>query len=117
MTPAQPNRYDVHVTYWGYEKHLCVFKHLRDDRGRLSVTFRSNHADARLPNPKLLALHATCTRVAHMAGAIDALEDLDLNAETSDESKNDSEEMSDLASDESVSSPPMTRLLPRPTIL
>lgn len=81
MGPAQPNCYNICVTYPGHEMHL------RDDFGRLSVTFCSNHADARLPNPKLLALHAACARVVHMSGAEEAFDDPDPNAEPSDESE------------------------------
>jgi len=94
MTPAQPNRYNICVHHPGYERHLRAYNRLRDDGGRLSVTFSSNHADARLPNPKLLALHAACARVVHMSGADEAFYELDHNAKAFDELESDFEEMS-----------------------
>ena len=61
-----------------------MYKYLRDDGGRLSVTFSSSHADARLPNHRLLALHAACARVVHMSGADEAFYKLDRDAEAID---------------------------------
>ena len=86
-----------------------MYKHLRDDGGRLSVTFSSYHPDARVPNPKLLALHATCARVVHISGAAEAFKELDRNAEAFDESERDSEEIS-------TPVPSTTHLLASPTI-
>ena len=54
---------------------------MRVDGNRLSVTFSSNNPDARLPNPKLLALHAACARVAHMSGAAEAFDELERDVE------------------------------------
>ena len=54
-----------------------MFGHLRVDGNRLSVTFSSNHENARVPNPKLLALHAACARVAHMSGAAEAFDEFE----------------------------------------
>lgn len=34
-----------------------------------------------LPDPRLLALHAVCARVAHMSGAAEALDDFDRDVE------------------------------------
>ena len=92
MMSSQPNRYNVCVDHPGYERLLRLYNHLHDDNGRLSVTFSSNHKDARLPNPKLLALHAACARVVHMSGAAEAFDDLDRNAEALDELECDSDE-------------------------
>jgi len=94
MMPAQPNHYNVCVDHPGYESYIRRYKHVRDDDGRLSVTFSSNHADARPPNPKLLALHAASARVVHMSGAAQAFHELDRNAKTFDELECDFEEMS-----------------------
>ena len=76
---------------------------MRVDGNRLSVTFSSNNPDARLPNPKLLALHAACARVAHMSGAAEAFDELecDVEDETFDESERDVEETRVLAFDRS----------------
>ena len=54
---------------------------MRVDGNRLSVRFSSNNPDARLPNPKLLALHAACARVAHMSGAAEAFDELERDVE------------------------------------
>lgn len=58
-----------------------MFRHLHVDGDQLSVTFSSNHKDARVPNPKLLALHAACARVAHMSGAAEAFDELERDVE------------------------------------
>jgi len=85
LTSAQPNRYYVCVPYNGYERYLRLFEYLRDDDGgRLSVTFSSNRTGARLPNPRLLALHAACARAAHTSGAAWVLDKLEYDEETSD---------------------------------
>jgi len=91
VTSAQVNHYNICVIHPGYEKDLRLYGALRDDGGRLSVTFTSNRKDARLPNPKLLALHAACARVVHMSGAAAAFRDLDRNADALDESECDSD--------------------------
>ena len=127
MTPAQPNHYNVCVDDPGYEDYICRYKHLRDDVGRLSVTFSSNHAGARPPNPKLLALHAASARVEHMSGAAKAFreldrnaelfDELDCNAEASDESERDSEETSVFAFDGSSARTPDHSVTPIATIL
>ena len=69
--------------------HLRRFEHLHVDGDRLSVTFTSNNKDARLPDPRLLALHAACARAVRMSGA----------AEVIDEFERDVEETRVLASD------------------
>jgi len=45
------------------------------------VEFDSGHPDAPPPDPHLLALHATCARVAHMSGAAEFLDQLQWDAE------------------------------------
>ena len=67
----------------------------------LYVTFSSNNLDARLPNPKLLALHAACARVAHMSGAAKTFDELecDVEDEAFDELERDVEETRVLAFD------------------
>ena len=45
------------------------------------VEFISGHPNAPLPDPQLLALHATCARVAHMSGAAEFLDRLQWDAE------------------------------------
>lgn len=58
-----------------------MFGHLHADGNHLSVTFTSNYENAQLPNPQLLALHATYARVAHMSGAAEAFDELDRGVE------------------------------------
>jgi len=48
---------------------------------RPSVTFSSNHENARVPNPRLLALHAGCARVVHMSGDTEDFDELERNVE------------------------------------
>ena len=45
------------------------------------VNFSSNYEGAPPPNPQLLALHATCARVAHMSGATEFFGKLERDAE------------------------------------
>lgn len=47
---------------------VYLYGHLHADGNHPSVKFSSNYADVRLPDPKLLALHAACARVVHMSG-------------------------------------------------
>ena len=94
-----------------------MYKHLRDDGGRLSVTFSSHHPDARVPNPKLLALHAACSRVVHMSGATEAFDELDRNAGAFDESERDPEKTSVPAFNDSSASLPDHLVTPFATIL
>ena len=83
---SQPNCYEVCVPDPTSKIYLRMFKDfgcLRDDGNRLYVTFSSynNNQNARLPNPKLLALHAACARVAHMSGAAEAFDELERDVE------------------------------------
>lgn len=57
-----------------------MFGHLDADGNRLFVEFSSS-VDAQYPNPKLLALHAACARVAHMSGAAEAFDELERDVE------------------------------------
>ena len=51
----------------------------------MMVNFSSVHEGAPPPSPLLLALHATCARVAHLSGAAESLEKLDQDAEKAEE--------------------------------
>jgi hypothetical protein len=51
------------------------------------VNFSSVHKGAPPPSPLLLALHATCARVAHLSGAAEVLEKLDQDAEKAEEAE------------------------------
>ncbi|KAJ6542239.1 hypothetical protein DFH09DRAFT_47350 [Mycena vulgaris] len=80
----EPNTYDV---VFAYPQTAIGFFGLKN---RITLT---NFADTRkfkqaggllelpLPEPRLLALHAVCVRVAHMSGAAQALDDLDQDVE------------------------------------
>ena len=48
------------------------------------VEFRSGYRGAPPPDPQLLALHATCARVAHMSGAAQFFNQLQWDAEETD---------------------------------
>ncbi|KAF9654326.1 hypothetical protein BDM02DRAFT_3106658 [Thelephora ganbajun] len=76
----EPNCYTVCVSDRGIERYLRMFGHLCVDGGRLYVTFSSNE-NTRLPDPKLLALHAACARVVRMSGAAEALDELERDVE------------------------------------
>ena len=47
----------------------------------LSVTFSSHHEGVRLPDPKLLALHAVCARVVNMSGPAKTFDEFQSYAE------------------------------------
>ncbi|KAJ6473664.1 hypothetical protein C8R45DRAFT_907498 [Mycena sanguinolenta] len=80
----EPNTYDV---VFAYPQTAIGFFGLKN---RITLT---NFADTRkfkraggplelpLPEPRLLALHAVCVRVAHMSGAAQALDDFDRDVE------------------------------------
>jgi len=81
-TCSQPNRYNVCAYNQELEEHLRRLGHcLHVDGDRLSVTFTSIHGNARLPDPKLLALHAACARVVRMSGAAEAIDELERDVE------------------------------------
>jgi len=73
---TQPNRYKLCASNKGHAAFLR-----RSIGNRQHATFTSNHPKARLPNPKLLALHAACARVAHMSGATEVIDELERDAE------------------------------------
>ncbi|KAJ7649717.1 hypothetical protein FB45DRAFT_858718 [Roridomyces roridus] len=80
----EPNTYDVVFAYPQRAIGLFCLKN------RITL---SNFADTRkfkpaggqielpLPEPRLLALHAVCVRVAHMSGAAEALDEFDRDVE------------------------------------
>ena len=80
LTPAQPNRYNIGVHYESLKRTLSKIDHLRVG-DRLSVTFTPQYKGARLPDPKLLTLHAVCAWVGHMSGAAKAIGELERDAE------------------------------------
>ena len=49
--------------------------------GCLFVTFSSNDNGLVLPDPRLLPLHATCVRVAHLSGAAEAFNKVERDLE------------------------------------
>jgi len=77
----EPNHYTVCVCDPGNEEYLRKFGNLHADGDRLSVTFSSRHQSLRLPDPRLLALHAACARVAHMSGAAEAFDKFECDVE------------------------------------
>ena len=81
LTRAQPNCYEVCTYFEGLKGDLTRFGYLRRDGNRLLVTFSSHVPDARLPDGKLLTLHAVCARVAHLSGAAEAIDEWEQDAE------------------------------------
>lgn len=79
----QPGRYEVCVFNGGDEEYICLFvgpkPHVDDDP--MAVEFTSQFEEAPPPDPVLLALHATCARVAHMSGAAEFFDRLQQDAE------------------------------------
>ncbi|KAF9646068.1 hypothetical protein BDM02DRAFT_3156687 [Thelephora ganbajun] len=68
---GEPNRYKVCVSNARIEQHIR----------RISTQFRSDLQGAPPPDPQLLALHATCARVAHMSGATEFFDRLEWEVE------------------------------------
>ena len=63
----------IHRDFIGPEDHV--------DGAPMVVEFASEYQEAPPPDPQLLALHATCTRVAHMSGAAKFLDQLQWDGE------------------------------------
>jgi len=81
LTRAQPNRYNVCSWSEGAKRDLDRAGYLRRDGNRFTVTFSSHTTDTRLPDRRLLTLHAVCARVAHMSGAAEVIDELDRDVE------------------------------------
>jgi len=81
LTRAQPDRYNVCTYFGGLKRDLIRFGYLHRDGGRLFVTFSSRVTGARLPDSKLLTLHAICARVVHLSGAAQAIGELEEDVE------------------------------------
>jgi len=79
----EPNRYTVCVSNRarGCERYIRYCGYLHADGARLFVTFSSRHQNLCLPDPRLLALHAACARVAHMSGAAEAFDEFERDIE------------------------------------
>jgi hypothetical protein len=79
---AQPNCYQVCVSDPILKVHLRRCEYLESDNlGCLFVSFSPNDNGLALPDPRLLGLHATCARVAHMSGAAEAFDKVERNLE------------------------------------
>jgi len=81
---VQPNRYKVcvfHEEDEGYIRRNFVGPKPHIDGAPMVVEFNSKHKEAPPPDPQLLALHATCARVAHMSGAAEFFNKLEWDAE------------------------------------
>lgn len=79
----QPDRYKVCVFREADEGYIRLFKgpepHV--DGAPMVVDFTSQLEQVPPPDPDLLALHATCARVAHMSGAAEFFDRLQWDAE------------------------------------
>ena len=61
---------------------MSRFTHLEPDNlGRLFVTFSRTDNSQDFPDPRLLGLHATCARVAHLSGAAEAINEVERDLE------------------------------------
>ncbi|KAI9567170.1 hypothetical protein HD554DRAFT_2220399 [Boletus coccyginus] len=80
----QLGRYKICVSNEGIEEYIrriFVAPKPHVDGAPMVVEFTSKHAEAPPPDPLLLALHATCARVAHMSGAAEFFDQLEWDAE------------------------------------
>ena len=83
----RPNRYKVcvfHESDEGYIHRVFVGPKDHVDGAPMVVEFASGYQEAPPPDPQLLALHATCARVAHMSGAAQFFNQLQWDAEETD---------------------------------
>ena len=69
----EPDERYIHRDFVGPKDHV--------DGTPMVVEFVSCYQGAPPPDPQLLALHATCTRVAHMSGAAKFLDQLQWDGE------------------------------------
>ena len=83
----QPNRYKVCVFHESDERYIRRnFVGPKDhvDGAPMVVELASSYQEAPPPDPQLLALHATCARVAHMSGAAKFFNQMQWDAEETD---------------------------------
>ncbi|KAF9643386.1 hypothetical protein BDM02DRAFT_3273075 [Thelephora ganbajun] len=83
----EPNRYEIcffNVTIGRYIRAISIRPETSGPNAKMVDNFSSDWEGAPPPDPKLLALHATCARVAHMSGAAEFLDDLERQAEETD---------------------------------
>ena len=81
---AQPNRYKARVPDANIERvnHKITLRPEKSTSGSsILADFSSNHEDAPSPDPQLIALHATCGRIAHVSGVVEFLNWLERGAE------------------------------------
>ncbi|KAG9308101.1 hypothetical protein JVU11DRAFT_12533 [Chiua virens] len=82
----KPHRYKVCTSHGKYDKyiqHLFAGHDRQVDGAPMFVEFNSDYMQAPPPDPFLLALHATCARVAHMSGAAEVFDRVDRDMEES----------------------------------
>ena len=83
----QLNTYDIVFDYpWtvpnmGVQNRVTLVDHTRQVAQRRQLEKGDSVIVLPLPDPRLLALHAVCVRVAHMSGAAEALDELDRDIE------------------------------------
>lgn len=79
----QPNRYKVCVFHKGDEGYIRrnFVGPKPHDGAPMVVEFTSKYEEVPPPDPQLLALHATCARVAHMSSAAEFFDKLEWDAE------------------------------------
>jgi len=96
LTCAQPDRYNVCVFHDALKISLAQDQYLHEDDGYFYVTFSSPEMNARLPDCRLLTLHAVCARVVLLSGAtlviIKELKEEELKEDIVDELEQDIEE-------------------------
>ncbi|KAF9643148.1 hypothetical protein BDM02DRAFT_3104817 [Thelephora ganbajun] len=80
----EPNCYKVcfsDVTIGRFIRRNSILPETSGPDASMLVKFSPNCEGAPPPDPQLLALHATCARVAHMSGAAEFLDELERKAE------------------------------------
>lgn len=84
----QPNTYDIvfahparALGYMSLKNRITLVDHTRQLAQKRRFKQASGVLELPLPEPRLLALHAVCVRVAHMSGAAEALDELDRDVE------------------------------------
>ncbi|KAF9645780.1 hypothetical protein BDM02DRAFT_3119694 [Thelephora ganbajun] len=81
---GEPNRYEICFFNVKIGQSIRAISNRTETSGpgaSMVVDFSSNRDNAPPPDPQLLALHATCARVAHMSGAAEFLDEIERKAE------------------------------------
>ncbi|KAJ7883630.1 hypothetical protein B0H14DRAFT_2434813 [Mycena olivaceomarginata] len=85
---GEPNTYDIvfahparALGYLGLQNRVTLIDHTHQLAQKRKFKQAGGVLELPLPEPRLLALHAVCVRVAHMSGAAEALDEFDRDVE------------------------------------